>query len=146
MKVEKITVTRSVEIPGQKDLLDRKTTVSFRQAESAEDMLNLCGGKIEQALEYFNGGRWSELRTQVSNALAGKSTEQKAVDKMIAAFRSINPSLTEEAARTMVLSMPNMEAATKVASDILPEEIDDTYFVAKKAEKKAAKTEEPVSA
>ena len=136
MLVEKIKVSRTVEVPGQKDE-ERDTTVSFRKAESAADMIELTGG-LDKALEYFNNGRWSELRTQVSNALAGKSTEQKAVDKMISAFRSLNPALTEEAARTMVLSMPNMEAATKVSSDILPKEIDDTYFVAKKAAKAPA--------
>ena len=97
-------------------------------------MLALSGGNLAQALEVFNDGRWATLRTQISNALAGKTPEQRAVDKIISAFRSINPSLTEEQARVMVLSMPNMESASKVATDILPAAIDDTYFVGKKTE------------
>ena len=136
MKVERILVSRNIEIPGQKDTVERKTNVLFRKAETPNEMIELCGGSVEKALELFNDGRWAPLRTQASNALAGKSTEQKAVDKMISAFLTMNPSLTEEGARAAVLSMPGMEAASKVTTDILPEEIPDTYFEAKKEAKK----------
>jgi hypothetical protein len=144
MKTDKITVSRTIEVPGSENV-ERKTVVTVRKAETAQEMIALAGS-IENALDYFNEGRWAELRTKVSNALAGKSAEQKAVDKMVSALLSINSSLTEEAARNMVLAMPNMEAASKVSSEILPTEIDDTYFDAKKAEKAAAKENNPVSA
>ncbi len=141
MKIQKIEVSRNVEVAGVADV-ERKTTVAFRNAETAQEMIELAGGSIEKALEIFNQGRWAPLRTQVSNALAGKSLEQKAVDKMVAALKTMNPALTDEVARTLVLSMPNMEAASKVTTEILPPEIDDTFFESKKA----SKTAEPVSA
>lgn len=134
MEIKKIAVSRTIEVPGQKDSVERKTNVNVRFATTGQEMVELAGS-LEKALEFFNDGRWAPIRTQVSNALAGKSVEQKAVDRMVAAFKTMNPALTDEAARTMVLSMPGMEAASQVTTEILPPEIDDTYFEAKKAAK-----------
>lgn len=135
MKLESIKVTRTIEVAGQSDT-ERETSVNFRKAESAGEMLEICGGNVVAALEFFNAGRWAELRTKVSNALAGKSKEQKSVEKMVAAFRAINAALTEEQARTIVLSMPGMVEASAANVEVLPKVIEDTYF----DEKKAAKT------
>lgn len=127
MKVEAIKVTRTVEVAGQSDT-ERETTVNFRKAESSAEMIALCNGNAASALDYFNAGRWAELRTKVSNALAGKSPQQKAVEKMVTAMRTINPALTEEQARTLVLAMPNMSEAVSVQAEMLPKTIEDTYF------------------
>ena len=142
MKIEKIKVSRNVEVAGQADV-ERSTTVAFRAAENAQEMLEICGGSLESVLKNFNEGRWANLRTQTSNALAGRSPEQKAVDNIVKAFKVMNPGLSDEQIRVMVLAMPNMEAATKVGTDILPAEIPDTFFEEKKAAKKAEKESEP---
>jgi len=135
MKTQQIEVSRTIEIPGQKDE-QRSTKVSFRNAENGNEMLQLCGGDLAKAMSYFNAGRWAELRTKVSNALANKTPQQRAVDKMIAAFQSINPSLSESQVRTIVLAMPNMSTAVGVSSEVLPKEIDENYFDEIKAAKK----------
>jgi hypothetical protein len=127
MKSDAIKVSRTIEIPGQSDQ-ERSTTVTFRTAETAQEMLALCGGDASKAMSYFNAGRWSEFRTKVSNALAGKTPEQRAVDKMVAAFKSINPSLSDEQVRSIVLAMPNMASATAKSVSKLPDEIDESYF------------------
>jgi hypothetical protein len=132
MKTEKIAVSRNVEIPGQKDE-ERKTTVTWRNAENAIEMLELVGNDAAKAMSYFNAGRWAEFRTKVSNALANKTPQQRAVDKMVSAFKSLNPMLSEAQVREIVLAMPNMQAAVGTASEVLPAEIDETYFDAKKA-------------
>lgn len=131
MKIDKISVSRTVEIPGQKDE-ERKTTVSWRNAETPAEMLELVGNDAAKAMSYFNAGRWAEYRTKVSNALANKTPQQRAVDKMVAAFKSLNPSLSDAQVREIVLAMPNMAAAVGTASEVLPAEIDETYFDAKK--------------
>lgn len=138
MITEKKPVSRVLEVPGLEDV-KRSTIVNFRSAENASEMAALCDNDGKKVLEYFNEGRWAEMRASVSNALAGKSPEQKAVERMVAAMKTINPSLSDEQARTIVLGMPNMEAATRVSTEILPAEIDDTYFATKKAEKTDAK-------
>jgi len=91
-------------------------------------MLALCGADANKAMSYFNAGRWAEFRTKVSNALAGKTPEQRAVDKMVSAFKSINPSLSDEQVRSIVLAMPNMASATAKSVSKLPDEIDESYF------------------
>lgn len=139
MKTEKIAVSRTVTVPGQKDE-ERKTTVTFRSAENAAEMLALCGQDAAKAMTYFNAGRWAEFRTKVSNALANKTPQQRAVDQMVKAFSSLNPALSEEQVRQIVLAMPNMTVAVGTASEVLPAEIDETYFDAKKSE--GAKDEE----
>jgi hypothetical protein len=133
MKSEKIKVTRNVEIPGQKDE-ERSTTVTFKTAENAVEMLELCGNDSAKAMSYFNAGRWAEFRTKVSNALANKTPQQRAVDKMVAAFKTLNPALSDAQVRTIVLAMPNMAEAVGTASEVLPAEIDETYFDAKKSD------------
>ncbi len=147
MKTEKIAVTRTVEVPGQSNI-ERKTVVSFRSAESVAEMLELCGANQAKVLDFFNQGRWADLRTKTSNALAGQSNEQKAVNKMVSAFKQLNPALTEEQVRAMVMALPNMQEAAAVTSELLPAEISDTFFDEKKAAKEAAKQDaaEPVSA
>jgi hypothetical protein len=134
MKTDKIKVSRTVEVPGQKDE-ERATTVTFRNAETPAEMIELCGGDAAKAMSYFNGGRWADFRTKVSNALANKTPQQRAVDRMVAAFQSINPGLSEAQVRTMILAMPNMGTAVATASEVLPAEIDETYFDKKKADK-----------
>lgn len=133
MKIDKIKVSRNVEVPGQADV-ERSTTVSFQAAENATEMLSLCGGDAAKAMSYFNAGRWAEFRTKVSNALANKTPQQRAVDKMIAAFKSINQGLSDEQVRNIVLAMPNMQTAVGNMADVLPAEIDETYFDNKSAE------------
>lgn len=127
MKTTKTKVTRNIEVPGQSDQ-ERATTVTFREAENAAEMIEICGGDNKKALDYFNSGRWAELRTKVSNALAGKTTEQRSVDKMISAFKAINPALSDEQVRTIVLAMPGMGDAVAKTTSPVPSEIDDTYF------------------
>ena len=145
MKIENKEVSRWVKVPtvdGEKDQ-ERKTTVKFRSAETVQDALELCGGDAAKVLENFNSGRWADLRTQTSNALAGKTTEQRSVDKMIEAFTAINPNLSKEQIREIVLKMPGMSEAVERTESSLPAEIPDTYFDRKKEEKK---TSEPAAA
>lgn len=136
MKNEKIAVSRTVEIPGQKDE-ERKTTVSWRNAENAAEALELCGNDVAKFMSYFNSGRWAEFRTKVSNALANKTPQQRAVDKMVAAFKSLNPSLSDKQVREIVLAMPNMQTAVGTANEVIPAEIDETYFDSKKSDAKS---------
>ncbi len=127
MKITKKPVSRVMAVPGQPDV-ERKTTVAFRDAENTNELLELSGNDLATALKFFNDGRWAALRTKVSNALANKTPEQRAVDKMIDAFKLINPTLTDEAVRAMVLSMPNMQAALTTALAAIPAETDESYF------------------
>ncbi len=142
MKITKTKVSRTMEIPGQGDV-ERSTTVAFKEAETPEEMIQLCGNDRAKALGYFNAGRWADLRTSVSNKLAGKSSEQRNFDKMVSAFQSLNPALSTEQVNQIVLSMPNMADALKnqSGSDI-PAETDEEFFAAKKDEKKDAPTGE----
>ena len=140
MKSEKQKVTRILQIAGQEDK-EVGTTVNRQIAETFKDIEDLVKGDKDAAVEYFNAGRWAELRIKVSNALAGKSAEQKAVDRMISAMKLLNSALTDEQARNLILQMPNMEAATKVSTEPLPLEINEDYFDEKKAARVAAKTE-----
>lgn len=127
MKEVKIPVSRLLSIPGQADV-ERKTTVTFRHAESTQDMLALSGNELQKVLDLYNAGRWAELRTKVSNKLANKSPEQRAVDKLIDAYRVINPTLDENAIRAMVLSMPNMKQALDSALESVPAETDEAFY------------------
>jgi hypothetical protein len=52
MKTDKITVSRTIEVPGSENV-ERKTVVTVRKAETAQEMIALAGS-IENALDYFN--------------------------------------------------------------------------------------------
>lgn len=128
MKIEQTKVSRTLVIPGQKDV-ERSTTVSFKLAENAQEAVELCGGDTAKFLSYFNGGRWAELRTKVSNGLVNKSPQQRAVDKLISAFKTLNPKMSDAQLRAMALSVPGIADAVETASDeVLPAEIDESYF------------------
>lgn len=135
MKEVKIPVTRILSVPGQADI-ERKTTVTFRHAESTQEMLELTGQNLAKVLDLFNSGRWAELRTKVSNKLANKSPEQRAVDKLIDAYKTINPTLDDGAIRAMVLSMPGMKQALESALESVPTETDEAFY-AKSADEPA---------
>lgn len=139
MKQIQRAVSRILKIAGQEDR-EVETKVNCRVAEDMQDMLDLVGGNKQLALAYFNDGRWAELRTKVSNALSGKSPEQKSVDRMIESMKILNPALTDEQVRTLILSMPGLEAATKVNTEPLPKEINEDYFDLKKAAKEEKKS------
>lgn len=151
METQKIKVSRTVEVPGQKDV-ERSTTVSFRNAQTAAEALELCGNDVGKFMGYFNSGRWAELRTQISNTLANKTPQQRAVDKMISAFKLMNPKLSDTQLRAMALAVPGIaDAAGTGVEDVLPAETDEAYFAAKKADVKAesngdeAKTDAPAN-
>lgn len=127
MQVKKTEVSRVIETPGGPSVT-RKTEVNFRSAENVQEMLELSGGDLKNVLSIFNSGRWSEIRTKCSNALAGKSPQQKAVEKMISAMKVMMPDLTDEQVKATVLSLPGMSAAASTSVEVLPAEIDDTYF------------------
>jgi len=134
MKISKLRVSRTLEVPGQQDT-EVATVVSFRNAENASEMLELCGGDLSKAMSYFNTGRWSESRTKVSNALANKTPAQRAVDKMITAFSTLNPKLSEGQVRQIVLAMPNIAESLKGGLEgKLPAEIDETHPIFSKSD------------
>lgn len=134
MKIEKTKVSRTVETPGQSDQ-ERSTTVSYKVAENAQEALEICGNDLAKFLSYFNGGRWAELRTMVSNTLANKTPAQRAVDKMISAFKTLNPSMSDAQLRTLALSVPGIaEAAQGGTDEVCPTETDEAYFYAKSRE------------
>lgn len=141
----KIPVSRQMEVPGAASI-ERKTTVSFRHAESTKEMLELVGNDAKKALALFNAGRWAELRTKVSNALANKTPQQRAADKLIDAYKTINPDLDEAAIKAMVLSMPGMKDALNAAMEAIPAETDEAYFEKSKDEAKDGEKAEGESA
>lgn len=128
MKEVKIPVSRVLTIPGQDDV-ERKTTVTFRHAETTAEMLTLLDGKLDRVLEVFNAGRWTEFRTKVSNALANKTPEQRAIDKMIDSYKTLG--IEETQARAMILSIPGMADKLNAALASIPPEIDETFFANK---------------
>lgn len=125
MKTEKYAVSRTIEAGTEK--IERKTSVNFRLAESVDEMLQLAGGKLEDVLKTYNEGRWGILRTKVSNTLAGTNPVQSAIGKMVKAFQVLNPSMSEEQVRSLVLAMPGIADQSASSTSPLPAEIDDTY-------------------
>lgn len=125
MKSTKFEVTRNIEAGTEK--IERKCSVNFRNAETVEEMLALSDGKLADLLKTFNDGRWAALRTKVSNTLAGTNPVQSAIGKMVKAFQTLNPGMTEEQVRSLVLAMPGISANAGNSTSPLPAEIDDTY-------------------
>jgi hypothetical protein len=128
----KYTVSRTIEAGNAKT--ERSTVVSFRNATTVAEALELSGGSQADFLKIFNNGRWADLRTKVSNTLAGTSESQRAVNKMIKAMQVLQPQLSEEAVRSLVLSMPGLSDAAASSASPLPAEIDDTYNFGASAE------------
>lgn len=126
--VRKYGVGVKVEIPGQDKKQERKTSVNFRLANDLNQALALCGGDAGKVMRLFNAGRWAAYRTQVANALSGKSDEQKAVDKLVAAYKTLNPALSDEQVMQLILNMPGTATAVQKTQQELPAEISDTYF------------------
>lgn len=81
MKNETRKVSRTVTTINGDETKEKQ--VEFQVAESPEEMLSVCGGDLKKALKYFNDGRWSEIRTETSNELAGGTPEEKAFAKIV---------------------------------------------------------------
>lgn len=151
MKEAKIPVTRVLTTPDGSDI-ERKTVVTFRNAESVNEMLALAANDLTKVLSLYNNGRWAELRTKVSNALANKTPQQRAADKLIESYKTIMPGLDEATIKQMVMSMPGMQDAMNTAMESIPAETDEAYFDRKKGSDDAAeengeeKAEAPASA
>lgn len=142
--VRKYGVGVNVEIPGQEKKQKRETKVNFRLANDLNQALALCGGDASKVMRLFNAGRWAAYRTQVANALSGKSDEQKAVDKLVAAYKTLNPALSDEQVMQLILNMPGTATAVQKTQQELPAEISDTYFA--DVDEEEEDEEEPVTA